>query len=436
MPNKLKRTGIRSKRITSRDKFLKGIHQKNRRVLEKSLFELTAAYNIGREASYAADLQNCLKVLVDGIADLMSVEIVSVMLMDRYEEGLVLEFARGLGNEITKEKVRLGQGVAGWIAQTGKALLIKDIKRDSRFSRRGGKYYTDSLLSVPLKINKKVIGVINVNNKVTKDIFEEDDMDVLNKVAGLAAAAIESARLQEEAMARDETRLEFISNVSHELRTPLSCINEGVSLVLDGVTGRINSKQKKFLAAAKNNIERLKRLVNELLELARVESRITRMRRSLFDVVGLIEGVVASMGPLLKDKKISLKKTLPDKEIYIWADPDKLSQVLTNLIDNAMKYNRPKGTVEVSMDELAKAVNINILDTGIGISEEDIKKIFDRFYRVETPTKGKASGAGIGLSIINEIIKKHRGKISVDSLVGRGSRFTVTLPKDLRAENR
>ena len=426
----------KNKRPTQWTKLRKDIRKENREVLEKSLYELTAAYNIGREASRTFDLQNCLKVLGDRIADLLSVEIVSVMLMDKYEDGLILEFAKGLKREITREKVKVGQGIAGWIAKTGQPLLIKDISADERFKKRNGKYSTDSLLSVPLKVNNKVIGVINVNNKASKEIFSEEDMDTLMKVADLAAAAIESARLQQEAKARDEIRLEFISNISHEFRTPLSCIREAVALVLDEIPGKINKEQKGFLETAKQNAARLNNLVDELLKLARAEAEVTRMKRRLFDVVEFIDGVILSLGPLGEEKGISIKKVLPDGKVEIWADSDKLEDVLINLVANAVKYNKPNGNVTISIDETDRFVKIHVADTGLGIAKEDLKKIFDRFYRIEKQATREIPGAGIGLAIAGEIIKKHGGDISVESVLGKGSKFTVTLPKDLRAEQK
>lgn len=415
--------------------FLEDIRHKNRQVLEKRLLELTAAYNIGKEVSACFDLENCLRILVDRIADLMSVEIVSLMLMDKNEKELVVKLAKGLDEEIVREaKVKVGESIAGWIAKTGQSLLIKDMKKDGRFPKRDGKYYTDSLLSVPLKIHDKVIGVINVNNKVSKDIFREKDLDILNTVVDLAAAAIENARLHEEVKALDKLRLDFISNISHDLRTPLAVIKEAVGLILDEIAGNINVEQKKFLELAKQNVGRLKYLIDELLEIAKLESKKTPMKRRLFNIVGVVKEAMTSLGPLAEKKEILLTDLLPDKKIEIWGDADKMSQVVTNLIDNAIKYNKPKGKVEVSLEDVERSVNICVSDTGVGIPAQNLDKIFDRFHRIEIRTKGKAEGWGLGLSITKEIIQMHGAKIWVESTVGKGSKFIVTLPKDLRSQ--
>ena len=236
-------------------KFMVKIRQEKREALEKRLFELTAAYHIGREVSSVFDLERCLTILADRIADLMSVEIVSLMLIGKDEDELTINLAKGLDKKIITagKKVRVGESIAGWVAKTGEPLLIEDIAKDPRFpkfKKKPNKYYTNSSLTVPLKIQDKVIGVINVNNKTSRDIFREKDLDILKTIADLAATAIENVRLQEEAKELDKLRSDFIADVSHELRTPLATINESVGLVLDGIAGEVNEKAEYRAAQA------------------------------------------------------------------------------------------------------------------------------------------------------------------------------------------
>jgi signal transduction protein with GAF and PtsI domain len=196
---------------------------------QKRFSGFVVAHNIGKEVALQFELKECLKLLVDRIADMMSVEIISLMLVEHNGTGLVIEVAKGLSEEaINNTKVNVGEGVAGWIAKTGEPLLLEDITKDERFRLRAGRYYTNSLLSVPLKISNRVIGVINVNNKTSKSVFVKDDLEMLNTVAEVAAVAIENARFRKDAHAQDQMRLKFISNVSHELRTPLTAIKEAI----------------------------------------------------------------------------------------------------------------------------------------------------------------------------------------------------------------
>jgi len=415
------------------NEFLGDMRRQGREALEKRLYELTAAYQIAREASSIFDLGKCLKLLVERIADLMAVDIVSIMLIDKEKSELMVKLARGLDAKIIRDaKIKVGEGVSGWIAKTGKPLLIKDIGKDKRFQRRNGKYNTDSLLSVPLKIENKVIGVINVNNKRSKDVFTKEDLNTLQAVADMASIAIENARLQEEAKTLDKIKSDFIANVSHELRTPLAAIKESVSLILDGITGKINDKQKKFLELSSNNIERLTHLIEELLELSQLESKKADTKRAQIDITALAKASVDSLKPLAARKKVSLQSSFPRKKIKVWASADKINQAITNLIGNAIKYNKSQGDVEVTLEDTGKFVSICISDTGVGIPKKDLSKIFKRFQRGESLSETEGKGAGLGLSITNEIVRMHEGRIKVESEVGKGSKFIMILPKDLR----
>ena len=412
--------------------FIQNLRGHNREVLEKRLFELNAAYHISKELSGVSTLTDCLKILVERIVELMAVEIVSVMLIDKESNALRIITAKGLKDEIIKAaSIGIGESYVGsWVAKTGEPLLVEDITGDRRFNRQNGKYYNDSLLSVPLKIHDQVIGVINVNNKVSRDTFRKDDLRTLKAVADLSAAAVYNILYKEEVHARDKFRLDFLSNVSHELGTPLSVISEAVCLVLDGIGGDVSDRQREFLEVAKNNSERLRRLINELLELTRLETTKVTIKKKLFNIVATVKTVVSSFITVMQRKGISITVILPDKDIQIWGNEDKISQVLTNLIGNAIKYNKQDGEVEVKLEESNAAVKICVCDTGEGIPREDLDKIFNRFYRVAIRKgRNKVVGAGLGLSITKAIVERHNGEITVDSEVDKGSTFTVILPK-------
>lgn len=412
---------------------MEDLRRDNRQVLEKHLVELVSAYRVGREASSFLEMEKCIGILGDRIADLLSVQIVSIMLMDREKGELVIKLAKGLEDKIVKEaKVKIGENVAGWIVKTGEPLLIDDITKDQRFQQCGGKYNTNSLLSVPLKIRNKVIGVINVNNKISKEVFRTDDLVILRTIADMAAIAIENARLQEETKAIDKMKSDFIANISHDLRAPLSVISEAVRNVLDGLAGTLTEKQCKFLTLAKQNVERLAHLIDELLELSRLESQKTTMKRRLFDVVDLARTTLSSLQPLAHKKKLLTIDALPAENIKVWGDPGKLSQVFTNLIDNAIKYNKQDGSIRVAFEDSGRMIKITITDTGPGIAPQYYEKIFDRFRRIESESDRNITGMGLGLAIAREIARIHGGDITVDSSLGEGSTFTVTLPKDLR----
>ena len=393
-----------------------------------------AACSIATELLSALDLDDCLKILVNRVASYMAVEIVSVMFIDNDKRRLIVKIAKGLNDEIARDEgPQIGEGISGWVGKTGEPLLIKDITKDNRFiARAGGRYYNNSLLSVPLKIRDRVIGVINVNNKVSKDIFRENDLELLKTISGMAVIAVEDIRLEEEARKNKKDSVELVSNVSHEFRTPLATVKEALLLITEGITGQINETQKKYLELSVHNIDRLSRLIDELLESARMRQCASTMRRTLFNVTQAANKTLDSLGILAKGKGIELASAIPDRKIEMWGDPDKLSQIITNLVDNAMKYNKPEGRVEVFLKDDEKAVTIAVSDTGKGIPKDDINRIFDRFYRVDGHDTCGINGTGLGLSIVKDIVTMHRGDIKVESEADKGTKFVITLPKDLR----
>ncbi|MCF7908242.1 MAG: GAF domain-containing sensor histidine kinase [Candidatus Omnitrophica bacterium] len=422
-----------TKSLVNLKDFKSSLSKENRDFLEKELFKLTMAYNISKEISGNFNLEKTLNMLVDRIANVMSVGIVSLMLVGKNTGEMLIKFAKGLDKEIIKNvKVKLGEGVSGWVAQTGQSLLVKDISKDPRFSKRNGKYNTNSLLSVPLKIQDKVIGVINVNNKISKGVFNEEDLDILSKLADLAALAVTNSRLREDTKHLDDLRANFIANVSHELRTPLTAIKESVGIILEEIAGNINSQQKKLLSLAVQSISRLSRLIDDLLDFSKVDAETREMKRTLFDIGRIAELAVATLRPLAQKKEVDIKISLPNRKIEIWGDEDKLYEVISNFIDNAIKYNKPKGKINLKLEDTEKNVKIIVSDTGIGMPKQDLDKIFDRFKRIEGYSKDKVKGSGLGLSIVKDIVEMHGGETFVDSEINKGTTFTVTLPKNLR----
>ena len=226
----------------------------------------------------------------------------------------------------------------------------------------------------------------------------------------------------------DRMKTEFISTVSHELRTPLSITREGISLVLDKIPGKINKKQGKILAIAKNNIDRLARIINSLLDISKIESGQVELKKECVNIKRLIEQVASSFEPQIKEKSLELKVSLPKEEIAVYAEGDKIIEVLTNLLGNALKFTE-KGYIEISAQELEDEIEFVVSDTGKCISTEDLPKAFGKFQQFGWVDGAGEKGTGLGLSISQGIVEAHHGKIWVESTPGRGSKFIFTLPK-------
>jgi two-component system, sensor histidine kinase and response regulator len=227
----------------------------------------------------------------------------------------------------------------------------------------------------------------------------------------------------------DKVKSQFVANVSHEFKTPLAIIKNNLDIVLDGLVGDLAEKQKVFLERSRTAIDRLVRLTTDILDISRIEAGKMDLRRQKIHVLPLIDEVLSEFEYGFTEKNIELKK---DKMIdvgVIWGDRDRLHQVFYNLVSNALKYTPNNGWVEVECANHMNHVCISIADSGPGIATENIDKVFNKFERVIVDKK---DGTGLGLPIAMDLVQLHQGNIELDSDVGEGSRFIVSLPRDLR----
>ncbi len=226
----------------------------------------------------------------------------------------------------------------------------------------------------------------------------------------------------------DRAKSEFVSNVSHELRTPMTSVKGYVDLLLMGATGPLTDMQRNFLTVIKTNADRLTALVNDILDLSRIETGKVKLDRSPAGIEPLIEQVAASMLPKIQEKKMQLTTVVPEGLPKVFGDPSRMIQILTNLVGNSYKYTPEGGAIIIHAYVRNGMMHVGVEDTGMGISKEDQQKIFDRFFRVDNPAVHEVSGTGLGLSITTSLIQMHGGDIWVESELGVGSIFTFTLP--------
>jgi signal transduction histidine kinase/GGDEF domain-containing protein len=229
----------------------------------------------------------------------------------------------------------------------------------------------------------------------------------------------------------DTIKSEFVSVASHELRTPLAAIKNAIQIMLSGKAGEINENQKKFLSMAERNINRLTNILNDLLNLSRIESGKIIINFEELAPKALIEFILSSLKPQADNKSLKLRMDFPDELPTAYGDREKIEQILTNLVGNAIKFTPEGGEITVSakpLDSDRKMVAFSVRDTGIGIPEEELEKIFDKFHQVEDSLHRSTGGTGLGLAITRGLIEAHQGKIWVESELGKGSTFTFTLP--------
>jgi len=234
-------------------------------------------------------------------------------------------------------------------------------------------------------------------------------------------------RAEEELKETMELKAQFISTVSHELRTPLSSMKEAVIIVLDGVAGRINKDQRHFLDIAKRNIDRLSRLIDDVLDFQKLSAGKMKLHMQENDIIAAVNEVYNTMRPNATKSGVHLAVDFQTNLPMAVYDNDRILQVLINLVSNAIKFTPEGGRVLISASHQQEHVVVKISDTGYGIPKEDLAKIFDRFYRVHRPGK-EIKGTGLGLAIVNKIVAAHGGRIEVESELDQGTTFTVFLP--------
>ena len=258
--------------------------------------------------------------------------------------------------------------------------------------------------------------------------------DLEGKIVGflrIAKDITEKKRYERRLKDLDKMKSDFVSNVSHELRTPLTSIKGSVDNMLDGLTGSLNDKQLRYLARVKSNTDRLSRLINDLLDLSRIEAGHIDLRPTILPLAAVVAEAAEQLKPSAERKLIQIEVMAPDPSMTVWADRDKLTQVLLNLIGNAIKFTPEDGNVTVAIEKNGNEwVQISVADSGPGILPEEADKIFAKFYQIAHSDKLRPKGSGLGLAISKALVEMHGGHIWVESELGRGSKFSFTLPAE------
>lgn len=254
--------------------------------------------------------------------------------------------------------------------------------------------------------------------------------DELRIIIGRALERRKLAR-EAETLRREKKIMEenFITMVSHQLRSPLVAIQQYFEVILAGMAGRVDDSQKGMIVRARERLDGLLRLINDWLDMARITRGQIIDRLVPLSLETILDSQVEFMKPLAQEHKVRLELKPPEKTALVLGDKQSLEQVFSNLITNAIKYNRPEGSVTISVREEGDSLVADVTDTGIGIAREHLPIIFDQFYRVSRREDQKVKGTGLGLAIAKKIIEAHNGSIQVVSDPGRGSTFSVRLPQ-------
>ncbi len=405
--------------------------------LERRIGYLERIVKVSQILNSIQSLEPLLQIIIQSATELTDTEACSILLLDKNTGELrFAEATGGVSETLRKVTVPLNNSIGGWVIRKDRPLLIRDAKSDPRWHQGVDEtieFETRSILGVPLKVRDKAIGVLELVNKKGDASFSEDDIQIATTLGAQAAIAIENARLVDELQQAyrdlsqvDQIKNDFVSVASHELRTPLAVILGYATFLRDNVTGQASEQLEIVLSSAM----RLRALIDDMVNLRHIQTNDLQLQRAIFSLRQLIMDVVKEFSELVTGKQqiLTTKFSPPDAPLNIDADRQKIYLVLANLLSNAVKFTPEKGRIHIDVELKGHKYWVSVIDTGIGIPKADYERIFDQFYQVEPSLIRKYQGMGLGLSIAKGMIEVHQGRIWVESVVNKGSKFTFVVP--------
>ncbi len=421
----------------------------NARLFEQTqvaLAETEALYRASRHITTAANLPDLYQLLVNEMASRLGADQCRLVMFDRKTgNGEVVAKNRSTVDEEKPFAPIVGDPVYVILRDSKQPLAIEDVSVHPAIA-----YFRDvlvqqnikSMLLVPIVVRGELIGIVWLDAVGQERVFTEAELDFSQTLASQAAIAIANMRAfeeQKETAERlrevDKLKTQFLANMSHELRTPLNSIIGFSRVILKGIDGPLTELQKTDLAAIYNSGQHLLGLINDILDLSKIEAGKMELNFEEVDLKPIIKGVMSSAVGLVKDKSVELEQHVSEDLPIIWADSTRLRQILLNLISNAAKFTE-EGKITLSTDYDDEWVTISVADTGIGIPQEKMGSIFEEFTQVDGSTTRRVGGTGLGLPISYRFVELHGGDITVESREGMGSVFTVTLPIHPQSERK
>nr|MBA2499088.1 response regulator [Chitinophagaceae bacterium] len=416
--------------------------------------ELTTVNSISKALASMLDPQELIKLVGDQLRDLFSANIVYLAVVEQSTN--TIYFPYQFGDNMAP--MPLGEGLTSKIILTGQALLInKDVNELSQQLGVGAVGIpASSYLGVPIPVGEEIIGVLSVQSTEQENRFNESDQRLLSTIAASVGVALRNAKLFEEvqqskmeaeaaskvAEKANEAKSAFLSTVSHELRTPLTSVLGFTKIIRKRLDEKIfplvdqkDAKTTKAINQVSENLqvvisegERLTHLINDVLDLAKIEAGKMEWNNESVSLFEVTERAIAATASLFDQKPIGLEKDIEKNLPSIEGDKDKLIQVIINLISNSVKFT-DKGSVTCKLYKKENEIVFSVTDTGIGIAPEDFNAVFEQFKQVGGDTlTDKPKGTGLGLPICKEIIDHHGGRIWLESEVGKGSTFSFAIP--------
>ena len=404
------------------------------RALAERVQELQALQFFDKELQTSLQLSRVLSIMLTHAMDALGVSIGVAGVVNEGngdEHGLYILAQHGMPMEMSRYKIDpwpLSKGILGRVARTGDLVWANDITQEQDYVPKN--HRTRSLLVIPVKREDRVIAVLDLES-IDPDYFTSDDVAFVRSLASHAAIAVENAQLFDKVREANDAKSEFMSTASHELKIPMTSIKGYAKLLQMGAGGALNEQQTNFLNVIANNVDRMSQLVNDLLDVSRIEAGRIRLEIQDVHITDVIQEVIESVKNQIDNKNLTLTLDLADNLPKMRADYGRMVQIVTNLVSNAYKYTPEGGHITVSAQPHngdIQGIAVTVVDTGFGISEDDQARLFTTFFRSSDEKVRDEPGTGLGLSITKKMIESHGGELTVKSELGKGSAFTVSMP--------
>ena len=410
--------------------------------LTQSVEQLRSLAEVSRAVNSTLDLNEVLNTIAQRAVQLSSADggalyefnEVTGELLARATVGYELEIV----DMLAAKPLLLGESVVGRAAAVGAPVQITDIAQDAQYTGRARDALERAgfraVLAVPLLWEGHLVGGLAIGRK-TAQSFAPELIGVLETFAAHSTLAIQNARLfheleqkSRELEAASRHKSEFLANMSHELRTPLNAIIGFSEILQEQMFGELNAKQADYMRDIYSSGLHLLSLINDILDLSKIEAGRMELSLGEFDIPAAVDNAITLVRERAVRRGVKLKVEVDDSLGGLCGDERKFRQILLNLLSNAVKFTPEGGRVSLLAEPINGGVQVSVTDTGIGISAEDQKLIFEEFRQVGTKDQNKLEGTGLGLTLAKKFVELHGGRIWVHSEVGRGSTFTFTLP--------
>lgn len=432
---------------------------KNNSELAKSLYQLDVLYNTSTQLAGSLDKQKLINIMIDGLEKSLSFSLSSTLVFNsEHDIDLIINSLYGISPRL-EHSLKL-RAILSYRALFDKKripynLNVSDIKVIKNIKHPLEEYDLNILkfdnLFAPINVGEKFFGLIEV---FRENDFTQEDTTCFQTLARQVSLPLENASLYEE-IKKTNTKLEklerlkseFISIVSHELRTPLTAIKNSLEICLSGKAGEVSTVMDKFLNMAKRNVTRLSGIINDLLDLSKVEAGKMDFKFEKSNINTPVEFMKNTFENVAKEKNIELILEKEDNISDTYFDSQRIEQVMSNLISNAIKFTNDGGKIIVKTENIKESdiekhkligvenpilydryIKVSVADSGIGIAPEDLKKVFDQFQQIENSLNRKNGGTGLGLPIAKQLIEAHKGFIWVESELNRGTTFSFVIP--------